>query len=119
MKLAIALLFALLSSAPAAFEPRCYYDAGKLAPDDIVPCYTNPDAGQYACCKIGSKCLGHEACWDPLTQVTYQYGCTDHSYRNGRCPQKCSLDRELSHWSGLVYCDGKDGTPKDTWVSWA
>ncbi|KAF2265732.1 hypothetical protein CC78DRAFT_172962 [Lojkania enalia] len=90
--LALALLFSRLAA--AAYEQRCYYDAGRLAPNYILPCYMEGfGLPAYSCCKQGSNCLKQGACWDAITKVTYQYGCTDSTYQDDKCPKKCGLDR--------------------------
>ncbi|KAF2188259.1 hypothetical protein K469DRAFT_703756 [Zopfia rhizophila CBS 207.26] len=87
-----------------------------LAPDYIIPCYTNWGDPFSSCCKVGNVCLGKNACYDQTTGITYQYGCTDRMYRDPNCPQKCDLSRKDSNWVGLVYCNGTDDTPEDTWL---
>ena len=95
----------------------CYYAANKLASDDIIPCYTSTNPDTYSCCKIGDTCLRRGACYNGNTGVTYQYGCTDSSYLDERCPPKCGLGTEVSHWTGLVYCNGtNNGMPNNTWL---
>ncbi|KAF1846570.1 uncharacterized protein K460DRAFT_126303 [Cucurbitaria berberidis CBS 394.84] len=94
----------------------CYYDANKPASDDLIPCYPSTLSSHYSCCRVGDKCLEQNACFDSDTQVTYQYGCTDASFQDPHCPQKCHLDTEESHWVGLVFCNGTRGLPKDKWL---
>ncbi|KAF2734988.1 hypothetical protein EJ04DRAFT_226903 [Polyplosphaeria fusca] len=115
MELYIVLACLLLALTAIAGEQRCYYDKDKLAGDYIIPCYGG-ESSAYACCKQGNKCLEDGACYDQDTGVTYQYGCTDSSYKDPSCPKKCGLNTESSNWVGLVYCDGADHTPDNTWV---
>jgi hypothetical protein len=83
--------------------PRCYYDVGKLAPADIIPCYAPgvPSTEPVACCKKGNKCMEQGTCYDGDSTVTYQYGCTDSSYEHENCPWKCNLDRCTSSVCGF------------------
>lgn len=97
-------------------QQRCYYDVGKLAPENIIPCYPSTFSDQYSCCKVGNKCLRHNACYDDATGVTYQYGCTDPTFQDEHCPKKCSLSTDKSHWVGLVFCNGQRTMPNNTWV---
>lgn len=94
----------------------CYHDVNQLAPEYIVPCWPSNRMPHYSCCKIGSKCLKHNACYDGATGVTYQYGCTDATYIDPSCPSKCGLNRQKSKWVGMVYCDGTHNWPNTTWV---
>ncbi|KAH7395055.1 hypothetical protein DE146DRAFT_68518 [Phaeosphaeria sp. MPI-PUGE-AT-0046c] len=94
----------------------CYWSANKLAPDDYLPCYGSTTTAQYSCCQAGDKCLEGNACYDQDTGVTYQYGCTDPTFKDPHCPQKCNLDLEKSHWVGLIFCNGTNGLPNDSWV---
>ncbi|KAI8942682.1 hypothetical protein NX059_000732 [Plenodomus lindquistii] len=94
----------------------CYYANDTLASEDIIPCYTSVTTDHYACCKVGDKCLRHNSCYSLDFGVTYQYGCTDLSFRDAHCPTKCNLDTEKSHWVGLVFCNGTNNLPDDTWV---
>jgi hypothetical protein len=115
LALGVVFLFARLASAISTPQ-LCYSDIDKLAPDYIAPCWTSNKTPHYSCCKAGNKCLKHNACYDGETGVTYQYGCTDPTFKDEHCPQKCNLDRDISRWVGLVYCDGQNGMPDKTWV---
>ncbi|OCK82412.1 hypothetical protein K432DRAFT_263570, partial [Lepidopterella palustris CBS 459.81] len=85
------LLSLLIATSIEQDQPRCYYDVGKPAGPDIVPCFEGGTVSP--CCKIGSNCLTDNSCWDRGTGVTYQYGCTDITYQDNACPSKCGLDR--------------------------
>ncbi|KAF2708866.1 hypothetical protein K504DRAFT_290526 [Pleomassaria siparia CBS 279.74] len=87
------LLFLARVAASVADTQRCFYDKDQLAPDYIIPCYTGWGNAHFSCCKVGNKCLEHNACYDSDTGNTYQYGCTDETYQDPSCPQKCDLDR--------------------------
>ncbi|OCK78846.1 hypothetical protein K432DRAFT_301106 [Lepidopterella palustris CBS 459.81] len=87
----ILLLSLLFTITIAANETQlCYYDVGKLAGPEIIPCFEGGSVSP--CCKIGSTCLYDNSCYDATTGVTYQYGCTDSTYKDSNCPQKCDLD---------------------------
>ncbi|KAH9882061.1 hypothetical protein J1614_001233 [Plenodomus biglobosus] len=94
----------------------CYYANDTLASDDIIPCYTSVTSDHYSCCKVGDKCLRHNACYSLDFGVTYQYGCTDSTFQDSHCPSKCNLDTERSPWVGLVFCNGARATPKNMWI---
>ncbi|KAF2813052.1 uncharacterized protein BDZ99DRAFT_568311 [Mytilinidion resinicola] len=116
---AVLLCVAVKSFAQDSPEKLCYYDEGKLAPAEIMPCFEGGPVS--SCCMEGSNCLADNACWDPASGATYQYGCTDSSYQDDKCPKKCGYDTEASHWIGLVYCDGEGDTassrtPNNTWL---
>ncbi|PSN62009.1 hypothetical protein BS50DRAFT_135059 [Corynespora cassiicola Philippines] len=102
--------------APVSAGPRCYYDVGKFAPEDIIPCYPSAVTEHYSCCKVGNKCLRNNACYDQDTGVTYQYGCTDETYQDSHCARKCNLDREKSHWAGLVFCNESSDRKNGSWI---
>lgn len=115
--LIIFLIHLLYPSATLASSPQlCYYDTNKIAWKDIIPCYASTTQDDYACCKAGDKYLRHNACFSLDTGVTYQYGCTDSTFRDASCPQKCGLDTEKSYWVGIVFCNGQADLPNDTWV---
>jgi hypothetical protein len=105
-----------INTAIARTPQQCYYDANKPAADDILPCYPSTFSSHYTCCKAGDKCLEDKACYDLDTGNTYQYGCTDSTFTDPHCPQKCELDTEKSHWIGLVYCNGTHNLPNNTWL---
>tara|TARA_R110002003_G_scaffold96_30_gene7672 strand:+ start:23320 stop:24384 length:1065 start_codon:yes stop_codon:yes gene_type:complete len=110
------LLF-LFSSHTRALTPHpCFYSAYELASDELLPCYGSTFSEHYSCCRNGDKCLEHGACFDADTDVTYQYGCTDSSFKDIHCPRKCSLDVAKSRWVGLVFCNGTKGLPADQWI---
>ncbi|KAF1955858.1 hypothetical protein CC80DRAFT_81283 [Byssothecium circinans] len=109
-------LFALRVVTAQGLPQMCYIDANQLAPDFIIPCWTSYSTPHYSCCMVGDKCLHQNACYNLSTGITYEYGCTDPSYKDDNCPSKCNLDRKKSNWAGLLFCDGTNGTPKDTWV---
>ena len=69
----------------------CYFGPGEenRAFSDLVPC---SGSGTSACCLLGSVCLTGNACWDPTTGDTYQYGCTDITYTDQSCPSKCGFN---------------------------
>ncbi|ORX96900.1 hypothetical protein BCR34DRAFT_607478 [Clohesyomyces aquaticus] len=106
----------VVAAASSSDSQRCYFAASQLAPDYIIPCYSNWSDENFACCKKGNKCLDGNACYDDGTGVTYQYGCTDRDYKDKNCPHKCGLDTNKSNWVGLVYCNGSDNTPNNTWI---
>ncbi|KAL5396614.1 hypothetical protein PMIN02_002997 [Paraphaeosphaeria minitans] len=43
-------------------------------------------------------------------------GCTRREYDSSNCPRKCDTDQKKADWVGVIYCNGTNGTPKDTWV---
>jgi hypothetical protein len=111
------LFFSIFSSPISTLTPHsCYFAPNALAPDDFLPCYTTTTSAHYPCCRSGDKCLENSSCYDPDTGTTYQYGCTDSSYTSPTCPQKCSLNTTKSHWVGLVFCNGTNNLPNNTWV---
>jgi hypothetical protein len=77
-------------------DPLCYYAPGKRGPDDFIPCYTGRSDEPTYCCKRGGKCTEQNSCWDLTTGVTFQYGCTDPTYKHSSCPRKCGLDTGTS-----------------------
>ena len=80
---AIALFFGL------AFGQNCYYGPGakyQASGVDLVPCQ---NSGNSACCIAGDTCLAGNACFNYDSGVTYQYGCTDITYKDESCPFKC------------------------------
>ncbi|KAF2494333.1 hypothetical protein BU16DRAFT_619463 [Lophium mytilinum] len=110
--------FAQSSQGPSPSQ-LCYYDVGKLASEEIIPCFEGSPIS--SCCMKASNCLADNACWDPASGATYQYGCTDSAYEDERCPWKCGFDTDASPWVGLVYCDGEGDTtsthnPNNTWL---
>jgi len=113
-----AILFQFLSHLGfAALGPqRCYYAAGKLASDEIIPCYTSHNPEVFSCCQVGDVCLRRGACFNKETGVAYQYACTDPSYLDERCPEKCHVNPDRSPWAGLVFCNGRSGMPNNTWL---
>jgi hypothetical protein len=106
----------LLRIAVARTPHPCYYDVNKPASDDILPCYPSTFSDHYTCCKAGDKCLEDKACYDLDTGNTYQYGCTDPTFKDAHCPRKCELDTAKSHWIGLVFCNGTNNLPNNTWL---
>ncbi|KAF2204660.1 hypothetical protein GQ43DRAFT_364152 [Delitschia confertaspora ATCC 74209] len=97
---------------PSPSAQLCYWDANQLASADVVPCFENSDAKVVSpCCLKGSNCLENNACWDGSTGITYQYGCTDPTYKDPHCPEKCGLDRSKSSISKYLvlpdvrYCE--------------
>lgn len=112
----LALSLFLQATVYAATPQSCYYDVNKLASDDIIPCYSSKYESQYSCCKVGNKCLRHNACFDIDNEVTYQYGCTDPTMQHPNCPKKCNLDTNKSRWVGLVFCNGTDNLPSNEWL---
>lgn len=98
MRFTLLLGFLSLSTAQT-----CYYAKGKSVDSFYVPCAQASESDIYSCCGLGHLCLSDNACWDPETNVTYQYGCTDSTYQDKSCPTKC--DEDLI-WSGLAYCGG-------------
>lgn len=95
-------LLALGCIVDAQFNRECYYAPNKKAGSAIIPC-TDPSRGITWCCQNGDICLSDLACWNPKTNVTYQYGCTDSMYEHDNCPKKCNLDMGvfLLHFSFL------------------
>ncbi|KAF2473986.1 uncharacterized protein BDR25DRAFT_257070, partial [Lindgomyces ingoldianus] len=94
-QLLIWLWFLLLGGVVAARKSNvqlCYIAAGEVAPSNLIPCYTDWGAPQASCCLKGDMCLEGNSCYDQLTGVTYQYGCTDLEYKDKNCPRKCHLD---------------------------
>ncbi|KAE9580594.1 hypothetical protein CGMCC3_g3311 [Colletotrichum fructicola] len=74
---------------------QCYYAKGAVAPPELLPCLndTNSEAsGASWCCFAGHSCLEHQACWDPETTNSYQYGCNDPDYEHESCPPKGGLN---------------------------
>jgi hypothetical protein len=111
------ILFSSRNTAVVLASPQlCYYDDNKLAMDEIIPCYTGIKTDHYPCCKVNSMCLRNSACYDPISKVTYQYGCTDPTYQHESCPKKCNLRSDVSKWTGLVFCDGKNNMPRNKWI---
>ncbi|KAH7089196.1 hypothetical protein FB567DRAFT_627698 [Paraphoma chrysanthemicola] len=111
------LILTVLSYLDHALTPHpCYYSTDSMATDDLLPCYASTFSSHYSCCRHGDKCLEHGACYDEDTKVTYQYGCTDPSFKDIHCPQKCNLDVKKSRWVGLVFCNGTNGMPADQWI---
>ena len=110
------LYLTLLSRTVARTPHPCYYDVDKLASDSVIPCYPSTFSSHYSCCHVGDKCLEENACHNVELGVTYLYGCTDPSFKDSHCPQKCKLDTDKSHWVGLVFCNGTNELPSDEWV---
>ncbi|KAF1965249.1 hypothetical protein BU23DRAFT_575066 [Bimuria novae-zelandiae CBS 107.79] len=99
--------------------PRvCYTAKDQLAPSFLMPCFRGvvDDLDVYGCCIVGDYCLANQACYDPEKNITYQKGCTHKDYNDISCPRKCVSDQSKSDWVGLVFCNGTNNTPKDTWV---
>ncbi|KAF4819159.1 hypothetical protein CGCSCA5_v004620 [Colletotrichum siamense] len=74
---------------------QCYYAKGAVAPPELLPCLneTDSEASEASwCCFAGHLCLENQACWDPNTTNTYQYGCNDPEYEHGSCPHKGGLN---------------------------
>ncbi|KAF1919793.1 hypothetical protein BDU57DRAFT_153240 [Ampelomyces quisqualis] len=117
--LSVTLIYLHLALPPgvSALTPHsCYYDANALAADDFLPCYTTTTSTHYPCCRAGDKCLENNACYDADSGVTYQFGCTDATFSSASCPRKCGLSTAKSQWVGLVFCNGANGLPRDSWV---
>ncbi|KAF2129367.1 hypothetical protein P153DRAFT_18433 [Dothidotthia symphoricarpi CBS 119687] len=112
----LAALIALSSTVNAHPHHPCYHSPNTPAPANLLPCYTPTPSTHYSCCLAGDTCLDHNACSSARTGTTYQYGCTDRTYRDEHCPQKCSLDTQKSEWVGLVFCNGEYGALNDSWV---
>lgn len=73
---------------------QCYYAKGAVAPPELLPCLneTSSEASEASwCCFAGDECLD-QACWDPDTTNTYQYGCNDPNYEHKNCPPKGGLN---------------------------
>lgn len=119
----LALLLVHISVVIAYFPPNmpqvCYTGKNKLAPSYLMPCLTDPvdDGNVYGCCVVGDYCLANQACFSPVKGMIYHKGCTKKDYDDGHCPLKCHADQTKSDWVGLIFCNGTNNTPKDTWVS--
>lgn len=125
------LLLLLVPNIFVAGQQECYFGPGaeNRGPSNLVPCVND---GTSACCLLGDTCLAGSTCYNYLTGNLYQYGCTDITYEDPVCPYKCgwntsmmilssddvktpaNLDKALSPWVGLEYCDEPDVS--DTWT---
>jgi len=110
----LALAFSIhipLSSA----QQNCYYGpgAGFRGPRELVACNTTSTIS--ACCLLGDTCLSGNACYNYATNNLYQYGCTDITYEDEACPQKCGWDPAKSPWNALEYCNDMQDL-SNTWV---
>jgi hypothetical protein len=89
-------------------QQQCYFGPGaqNRGPSNLVPCM---NTGQSACCLLGDVCLSGNACWNYDTGNTYQYGCTDISYKDKTCPYKCGFNSsKITLLALLMACaDGK------------
>ncbi|KAF5491626.1 hypothetical protein CGCS363_v010662 [Colletotrichum siamense] len=97
---------------------QCYYAKGAFAPPELLPCLneTDSEAPEASwCCFAGHVCLERQACWDPDTTNTYQYGCNDPEYEHESCPPKGGLNMTKSPWVSLVAC----GPESDEDAFWA
>ena len=118
--LVILSLARLAIGGPSSNIPRlCYTGKDQLAPLNLMPCFSSTidDGGVYGCCLAGDHCLSNQACYNGYKGVTYQKGCTQRHYDHDNCPDKCKTNQSKSDWVGLVFCNGTNGTPSDTWVS--
>ncbi|KAF2487551.1 hypothetical protein BDY17DRAFT_13404 [Neohortaea acidophila] len=117
-RLPLSLLLPLLLSSAAltSAQAACYWAAGPQyrLPESagVVPCDEN---GYSACCKLGDICLAGNACYNFETDDTYQYGCSDPSYKDPSCPFKCDWNPDASPWVALEYCPSFNGI-NDTWT---
>jgi hypothetical protein len=108
----------LAAGIPVGSPRVCYTSKGKLAPGWVLPCFegTIDDGDVYGCCIAGDYCLVDQTCFNVNRKITYQKGCTSSEYDGTKCPRKCETDQTKADWVGLIYCNGTNGTPKDTWV---
>ncbi|KAF4878358.1 hypothetical protein CGCSCA1_v002232 [Colletotrichum siamense] len=112
--------FALKASRQSRNWDQCYYAKGAVAPPELLPCLNETDSeasGASWCCFAGHECLEYQACWDPETTNTYQYGCNDPDYEHESCPPKGGLNMSkfslLKVW--LISFSGF-GTEDNFWV---
>ena len=96
-------------------QQNCYYGpgAGFRGPRELVACNTTSTIS--ACCLLGDTCLSGNACYNYATNNLYQYGCTDITYEDEACPQKCGWDPAKSPWNALEYCNDMQDL-SNTWV---
>jgi hypothetical protein len=88
--LLLCLAFPSFSNTADTSPQLCYFGKNQVASADIIPCF---EGGPISpCCMKGSNCLANNACWDPASGVSYQYGCTDKAYKDDKCPKKCGYD---------------------------
>ncbi|KAL5414134.1 hypothetical protein PMIN03_003383 [Paraphaeosphaeria minitans] len=107
-----------LAGVPSDLPRLCYTGETELASSALLPCFNGPvdDGGVYGCCLAGDYCLENQACYNKYRAITYQKGCTRREYDSSNCPRKCDTDQKKADWVGVIYCNGTNGTPKDTWV---
>jgi hypothetical protein len=76
-------------------QQECYFGPGasNRGPSNLVPCGST---GISTCCLLGDTCLSGNACFNYATGVTYQYGCSDITYKDPSCPFKCGVDTGMS-----------------------
>lgn len=107
-----------LADVPTDLPQLCYTGKNNLAPSSLLPCFNGAidDGAVYGCCLAGDLCLENQACYNKYRDITYQKGCTSSEYGDSKCPRKCDTDQSKADWVGLIYCNGTNGTPSNTWV---
>ncbi|WQF80751.1 hypothetical protein CDEST_05765 [Colletotrichum destructivum] len=113
-----AILASLLNLTAAADNfDQCYFDAGYVGPQSLLPCLPANDTenGYSWCCMAGQNCV-NQACYDAKSGMTYQYGCNDPTYKDKNCPIKGGLDRAKSPWIGLVQCSNANEGQLKYWA---
>ncbi|KAK1984684.1 hypothetical protein LZ30DRAFT_651165 [Colletotrichum cereale] len=110
-------LVAPVTAAVADYD-QCYFDAGLVGPEALLPCLpaNETDNGYSWCCMAGQSCV-NQACYDGKSGVTYQYGCNDPTYKDKNCPAKGGLDKAKSPWIGLVQCSNANEGELKFWAS--
>lgn len=84
------LCLCIISLAPLVLgqTPKCYFPSGGV--DSIgVPCNSTAGA-QSACCNSYDACFSSGMCYTPLNGATYRRSCTDPTFADSSCPQKCT-----------------------------